>query len=118
MKNDKTKFEERLRAVEEKLQVLESRTIQQPLSRESFMYFYNQVRYCSVNKNQIAVRLVIHEMYSEALQNKILYPSENIAGEWFVIGEISPVPIHFEMLPCDYLIESRTFGNFSNSQNI
>ena len=58
---------------------------------------------------------MLSNKFAKSLQNEVLYPDDTGIGEWFVTGELSPVPILFANLPCDYVVETRLIGDFNNA---
>jgi ACT domain-containing protein len=107
-------LEERLASLEKKIEQLLEGNPQVDISKDNFLKFYNKVKYYYGMNNAEPIVLCIHKRYSNSLINTVLYPVEDDRYElWHVIGELSPVPIHFtDSLSGDYSIDVRTQGTF------
>ena len=110
----KNNLEERLIAMEKKMDSIINGNPQKDLSKEVFLKFYNKIKYDLHLACVEPLLIIINNKYSEALQNNVLYPSDNSMDDfWFVIGEVSPIPIAFsDKMKEDYTFSAKFSGTF------
>ena len=113
--NNKRSLEDRLANIETQLEALLEGNPQKKITRDEFMKFYNRARYELPMKGIETLAICLHNKYSKSLQNEVLYPADDTHSSietWYVMGEASPVPIVFDDIKGDYVIDHRVGGTF------
>ena len=115
--NNKRNLEDRLANIEAQLEALLEGNPQKKISRDEFMKFYNRARYELPMNGIEPLAICLHKKYSKSLQNEVLYPADDTPTTleaWYVMGETSPVPIVFDDIKGDYVIDTRQKGTFKS----